>query len=242
VSITIIAIDGLGAETPDYVSLLRASSKLLDVRSLKLLTSDPAARDDIVECVPISRLDYLAYSQFCIEELTNHVDTDHCLCVQLDGFILNPDRWEEAFLRFDFVGAPWSNKKNRPLAPGRSVGNGGFSLRSKRYLEASARCKWHDEWQDVDVPRKHWGNEDYFLNILHRDELTGAGVKFAPEEVAARFSIQSGDQLDRRHRLTTVFGFHGKGLLGRARRHTRGLGIEYPHLEKVRPSRFPWRY
>ncbi len=241
-SLTALAIDGVGRATSDHLALLRATARLLDVSHLRLLTPDPAARDPEVECHHIDELDYLGYSRLCVEVLTKFVETEHCLCVQLDGFVLNPDLWDKDFLRFDYVGAPWRSTVVRPLEPGRNVGNGGFSLRSKRFLDASAELRWHCEWEGVDVPRKHWGNEDYFLTVLQREHFTKRGIRFAPQEVAARFSIQSGDQLEPGHNLRTVLGFHGKGLLGKARRHTERRGIHYPHLRSVRRSFFPLRY
>jgi hypothetical protein len=242
VSLTALAIDGVGQATSDHLALLRTTARLLNVSHLRLLTSDPAARDPEVECHRIDELDYSGYSRFCVEELTQFVDTEHCLCLQLDGFVLNPDLWDDGFLCFDYVGAPWLSTKRRPLEPGCNVGNGGFSLRSKRFLDASADLCWYCEWEGVDVPRKYWGNEDYFLTVLNREQLRQRGIRFAPQEVAARFSIQSGDQLEPGHNLRTVLGFHGQGLLGKARLHTERRGIHYPHLQSVRRSFFPLRY
>jgi hypothetical protein len=53
------------------------------------------------------------------------------LLVQWDGYVCNPDAWDPAFLDCDYIGAKWfwHNDAMR-------VGNGGFSLRSRRLLEA----------------------------------------------------------------------------------------------------------
>ena len=241
-SLTVIAIDGQGADTRDYCSLLSVSAGLIDVEKARLLTSDADAAHPDVECIAIDRLDYLAYSRFCVERLADYVDTDFCLCVQLDGFILNPALWDEDFLTYDFVGAPWSDKPHRPMQRDRNVGNGGFSLRSQRYLRLARECRWQPNWDEAPIPDRHQGNEDYFLNILNRDFLIERGIRFPTQAVAARFSIQSGDKIARGQRLSTVFGFHGKGLVGKARWHTRRHGIVYPHLENLRSSIFPLRY
>jgi hypothetical protein len=241
-SLTVLAIDGVGAQTADYLGLLRMTGELVEAKELRLLSSDSEARAPGVRSDKIPRLDYLAYSRFCVESLHEFVDTDHCLCVQLDGFIVNPELWSPSFLDYDFIGAPWLNKKNRPIEPGRSVGNGGFSIRSQRYLREAGRLRWHRDWPGAALPERHLGNEDYFLNVLHRDEMVERGIRFASEDLAMRFSIQSGDQLNRGHRIRNAFGFHGTGLLGRARRQTLANGIDYPHLRNQRPSRFPWRY
>lgn len=241
-SLTVIAIDGQGADTPDYCSLLSVSAGLIDADKARLLTSDRNATHGDVECITIDRLDYLAYSRFCVERLADYVETDFCLCVQLDGFILNPSLWDEEFLAYDFVGAPWISKPHRPMVTDRNVGNGGFSLRSERYLRLSTECRWEPRWQDTTIPDRHQGNEDYFLNILNRDFLVEHGIRFPTQDVAARFSVQSGDRVLSSQRLGTVFGFHGKGLVPKAKRYTRRRGIFYPHLENVRSSVFPLGY
>lgn len=241
-TLTVLAIDGVGRETDDYLSLLRATQAYLGADVARLLTSDPRAAARDVDCVHIPPLGYLAYSKLCVEELTRWVDTDFALCVQLDGFVLNPERWSDDFFAFDYVGAPWRSTRSRPIDPARAVGNGGFSLRSKRFLDASSRLTWTNEWSHVPVPQKYWGNEDYFLCTLARDELETAGIRFATSDVAARFSVQAGDQLNRDHNLRTVLGFHGKKLLGKVRRYVEHRGLAYPHLRSVRRSVFPLFY
>lgn len=241
-SLTVIAIDGQGADTRDYCSLLGVSAGLINADRARLLTSDREAAGSDVECIAIEPLDYLAYSRFCVERLAEYVDTDFCLCVQLDGFILNPSLWDDEFLSYDFVGAPWSDKPHRPMVADRNVGNGGFSLRSERYLRLASECRWQREWRDAALPDRHQGNEDYFLNILNRDFLVERGIRFPTQNVAARFSVQSGDRVLPDQRLRSVFGFHGKGLVPKARWYTRRNGIVYPHLDKVRSSIFPLKY
>jgi hypothetical protein len=72
-----------------------------------------------------------AYSRFMLQDLADHVKTDHVLVVQWDGFILDADAWDDRFLEFDYIGAPWPH-----FGDDHDVGNGGFSLRSRRLLEA----------------------------------------------------------------------------------------------------------
>jgi hypothetical protein len=77
---------------------------------------------------------------------------------------------------------------------------------------------------------------------LKRAELEAKGLRFAPQDVAARFSVQWGDQLHPKHDFKHVLGFHGKPLMGKARRYAERRGLLYPHLEKVPKSLFPWSY
>jgi hypothetical protein len=127
------------------------------------------------------------YSRFMIKELDRYVDTGFALIVQYDGFVLNGACWSEQFLEYDYVGAPWAG------ADGMTVGNGGFSLRSKKLLRAS---------QDPQIEQLH--PEDIALCRTYRPLLEGRhGVRFAPAEVARRFSFESLPAAE------PTFGFHG---------------------------------
>lgn len=243
-SITLVAIDGVGRDTELYLQLLRSCLAAVEGSVARLLTSDSDAHldaknrpDRAVECVTIEPLDRFAYSRFCVEELTAHVETDHALMVQLDGFVVNPSCWSEDFLAYDYIGGPWRSTRKRPIAAGFEVGNGGFSLRSKRFLEACAELRWTRDWPGAGIPEKYHGNEDYFLCVLQRRELEAKGIRFAPLEVAQRFSIQAGDSFGPGHRLGSAYGYHGKKWIhaaaGKARRH----GLSYPHAAQM-PK--PW--
>ena len=139
--------------------------------------------------VPIPRLNSgRDYSRFLLDRLADHVETDHCLVIQWDGFVLNADRWTNRFLECDYIGAPWPQ-----FGDGRSVGNGGFSLRSRRLLEA---CR------TPEFVRSH--PEDVAIGRVNRDYLEREhGIVFADDETAARFS------LERSLADEPTFGFHG---------------------------------
>jgi len=127
------------------------------------------------------------YSRFMLRNLAAHVATQHVLCVQWDGYVLDPDQWDSAFLDYDYIGAPWPH-----FVDGMRVGNGGFSLRSHRLVEACAELPIGNEPEDVAICR------------THRPMLEQRfGLRFAPEEVAQRFAYE---------RMTPTgkeFGFHG---------------------------------
>ena len=76
------------------------------------------------------------------------------LVIQDDGHIVNPSLWDEEFLKYDYIGLPWpfedswiekQLKEQRPIIrkvyPKNRVGNGGFSLRSRKFLEFSDSFK-----------------------------------------------------------------------------------------------------
>ncbi|MBA4163130.1 MAG: hypothetical protein C0510_00635 [Erythrobacter sp.] len=171
------------------VHALEASLAQIDFAACLLFTDAPVqAAHPAIRTVPVGRLQSTeAYSRFLLAELADHVDTSHCLVVQWDGHVLNPSRWDPAFLDHDFIGARWPQ-----FGDGHDVGNGGFSLRSLRLLRAcqSPRfCPAHPE--DVKIGR------------THRVWLEAQGLRFAPAALADRFSAErTGDPL-------ASFGYHG---------------------------------
>jgi hypothetical protein len=128
------------------------------------------------------------YSQFVLRELPAHVHTSHVLVTQWDGFVLDAGAWTDEFLRYDYIGAVWPDD---PAA--QAVGNGGFSLRSKRLLAAG---------MDPAITETH--PEDKVLCRDHRTLLeTVHGVRFAPADLARRFAFENESPTG------PVFGFHG---------------------------------
>lgn len=126
------------------------------------------------------------YSRFVIKNLLPYVDTEFVLIVQYDGYVINGAAWTERFQEYDYVGARWASR------PRYSVGNGGFSLRSRRLLLAL---------QDERVSDEH--PEDVTICVRHRDFLEEShGIRFAPEKVADRFSFEEVPG-------PGTFGFHG---------------------------------
>jgi hypothetical protein len=129
-----------------------------------------------------------AYSRFVMKELAGHVGTDFVLLVQWDGFVVNAGAWSDDFLDYDYIGAKWVFYDD-----GHTVGNGGFSLRSRRLLEALRDPHIvPDEAEDVAICR------------TYRTHLEQAhGIRFAPEAVADRFAFEAS------YWTTPPFGFHG---------------------------------
>lgn len=142
-----------------------------------------------VRLMPIPRIrSALGYSEFLLGDFADHVRSEHCLIVQWDGFVIDADRWEPEFLAYDYIGAPWPQ-----FGDGHDVGNGGFSLRSKRLLEASRD------------PRFRFAHpEDVAICRVNRDMLEGEhGIRFAERSLAGRFAFE------RDRPAARTFGFHG---------------------------------
>jgi hypothetical protein len=154
-----------------------------------LFVTDRAISHDGVETIRIPTLDSRdAYSHFVIKELGRYVDTDFVLLIQWDGYVLNAQAWSEEFLAYDYIGAKWPWHRD-----GHTVGNGGFSLRSKRLLHALR------DPHIVALPL-----EDEAICRTYRSYLEAQhGIRFAPESVADRFSFEATSF------ASVPFGFHG---------------------------------
>ncbi len=173
---------------------------------IKLLTSLPAERyDNVIKIDPLNSTE--SYSRFVLFELNKHVDTDYILLVQHDGFILNPKVWTDKFLKYDYIGAPWLvadwSVNNfdfpRELLGQEVVGNGGFSLRSKKLLSLTA------ELGEKKLTR--FNPEDLAICIYHRELMEKNGIKFSPVELARQFSFEGGGKDN--HIWNGQFGYHG---------------------------------
>ena len=142
-----------------------------------------------VDWVPIPELKGIEdYNRIMLRELAAHIHTSHVLIVQWDGFITHPQLWRPDFLSVDYIGPPWYHGGH----PG-MVGNGGFSLRSRRLLDALASL------HDLDTRQP----EDMVICVERRAELEQKhAIRFATLEMAQDFGCEYGD-------YRPSFGFHG---------------------------------
>lgn len=136
------------------------------------------------------------YNRFCMKEFYKHVETEFALVLQWDGYLLRYRAWEDEFLEYDFCGATWNYKD------GRNVGNGGFSLRSRKLMEILG----------TDDSLTEFMPEDHHICRTYRPYLEKKyGIKYAPAEVADRFSIEAhGHQaFPGSNKYNGQLGFHG---------------------------------
>lgn len=196
-TVTQVVIDCLDADRAENV--LHHNLTMCKFASSKLLSS---LDSDSEFLEPISDIRSRAeYSRFCLRELAHHFDTEHVLVCQYDGYIRDPKMWDAEFLQYDYIGAPWipdasfATGDGRPWTPrpGPTVGNGGFSLRSRALQQFLAECP-----DLVDT-----GVEDVDISHNNRGAIEARGLKFAPHEVAMRFSWETGEK-------RASFGSHGR--------------------------------
>ena len=130
------------------------------------------------------------YSRFLLKELLPYIDTEFLLVMQWDGFILNGNRFQSVFYEYDYIGAKWDFHQDNL-----TVGNGGFSWRSRRLLEALQQPQF-----EVIHPE-----DDAICRSYRRQLEQEFDLVFADEATADRFSFE--DSLP--PVITAPFGFHG---------------------------------
>ena len=131
------------------------------------------------------------YSELLLTGLDRYVEGSHVLVIQWDSFVIHPQLWIDEFLQYDFIGPVWPHHPQTP------VGNGGFSLRSKKLLQAI---------QQPGFVKKH--PEDYCICADNRDFLEQQKIVIAPVNIAERFAVE-------RTAWHEAFGFHGFFNFGR---------------------------
>lgn len=166
-SVTLVSVDTT-ARANLAARAIQKSMEIAEFGAVKLLTNDTEL-PHAVKIEPLKGLE--AYSDFMVRDLGHYVQTPHALVVQWDGYATHAKGWRDEFLKYDYIGAPW--------LPSCVVGNGGFSLRSKRLLDFFANYSQRDTHP-----------EDAFLCVKMRGALEKSGMLFAPPPVAGQFSFE----------------------------------------------------
>lgn len=170
---------------------IRRTLRLPNVGKLYTVSDRPLVPgEEFHKIAPIRTLNQ--YSDVVLRMLPEIVQEDRFLLIQWDGMPVSPASWNDAFLDYDYIGAPWIDAKGRL-----SVGNGGFSLRSRQLLDAV-----HSLGIAVNLADPRHQAEDVLICAAHRSQLEAMGLRFAPIELAKRFSYESG-RVD-----FPVYGFH----------------------------------
>jgi hypothetical protein len=145
--------------------------------------------------VKIDPIDQVEYSRIVLKDLAPHIETDHYMCIQYDGMPIDSEMWNDDYVNYDYIGAPWPWG-----APNRRVGNGGFSVRSRKLATI---CQ---DPQIVHNPPGYGDNnymEDMHICVMYADYLESQGIRFAPVDLAKQFSAEiPGGRFD-------TYGFHG---------------------------------
>lgn len=190
-TITCVLVDGV--DPNQSAKTLNYCASLCDFYDVKLISfKKPDIKYDY-SYIEIPKLDYKGYNEFIVKKLNNYIDSEYALVIQTDGFIVNLYAWKDEYLKYDYIGAPWFSNT---LGDSR-VGNGGFSLRSKRFIERCAQ-------DDIDMGHPA---EDAIVCSLNKSKIENSGLKYAPIELAAFFSF-SGRINEVKRSWQECFGAH----------------------------------
>lgn len=157
----------------------------------------------------------IKYNEIILRKIPAVLDTDFNIIIHNDGFAVNAAAWTDEFLQYDYIGAVW------PWHIGHRVGNGGFSLRSKKLYDAiktlnipyrfeqfNQQQQSNSAWTTVDSNGALAIGEDTAICIIYREVLENDfDIKFAPDHIADQWSIEHNMQSPW---LGKSFGFHGR--------------------------------
>ena len=169
----------------------------------RIVFSDTEEGWDATKFVQIPKITSIeAYNELLLAEAWKHVDTDFVQVIQWDGHVINPRAFRPQFLEVDYIGAVWPHHKTR------RVGNGGFSLRSRRLMKAAYSLL-------VDVPGWQTQPEDDLICRTLGERLEAEhNIEFAKGMLAQRYSVEWDFEFD-----DLPFGFHGLALLIAEHKH-----------------------
>jgi len=206
------------------VKALEYSTKYIEFNNVFLLSDQTISGN--FDLISIKKIRDVEDYNNEILNLSKHIKSEYVLIIQHDGHVINHKKWDDLFLKFDYIGAPWPNSnkwnerwkyypkemeekilKNLNL---NRIGNGGFSLRSKKFLDYSRSYK------EVDG-----APEDIFLNILNYDKAFEYGIKYTDVKTAISFSYEihlKGKKLEKEKRFhiynkNNHFGWHGNKFI-----------------------------
>ena len=208
--VALCVVDGLGTETEQYEALVDRIIKrhtCVPISEVLFVTSNRSYANDRFTVRYVQKVSLADLNVLLFQTLHTLMEFELVMIVQLDGYPVNTELWSEQYLDYDYIGAPWPAAMEwcdgAPL-----VGNGGFSIRSRRLYEVTSHC--------IDYRAlfaKHGIYEDVFMcsRRYARNMLEQNGIRFAPVELARKFSIELPISSD--HALDCCFGFHGKERL-----------------------------
>lgn len=218
--VTCFAIDNTDT-VDDTIRALYTCKNVAKFHQVKLATSsefvekysDELKEDGIIveeSCAPVTNREELGMFQW--KHLYNHIESEFCLSIQSHAFIINPDAWMDEYYDYDYIGAPWPIKDRAYISPYGEhirVGNGGFSLKSKKLMELPSKVDIPFPITDDSGFYKTFGfydtHEDGNICVHNRHIYEEHGCKIAPIEIAKYFACEA--QVPE-NRGIIPFGYH----------------------------------
>jgi len=203
-NVTLLAVSSI--EIPATIQALQISSAKINFARI-VLVSD-VKPDNLPENIEYAYYPKITCSHdfdvFAIEHLGKYFDTSHVLMVQYHGFVIRPEIWKDEWLKFDYCGALWPERSEFiSLSTGTlvRVGNGGFSLRSKRLYDTieklGLKC----------IYDRGYSNDDGLINSFYRKILLDNGINYPQPEHIANFSYEN-PVPENNYGYIYTFGFH----------------------------------
>lgn len=187
--ITLIAFTSV--KIPQTIKALEYSCKGIKFGAVKLVSDiKPDYLPEYITheyCNKMSNIDEWNYAT--IYKLGKHIDTEFCILIHDDGFIVNPEQWQDEFLNYDYIGAAWGlpnddfsykDINGEVIRVGNSV-----SLRSKKLIDLPVKLNL--EWKSF----HGYYNEDGFICVNYRHKYIENGCKFADINIAKYFSHET---------------------------------------------------
>jgi hypothetical protein len=175
----------------------------------------------------IDEIPYEEFNNFVSLKYSELFDTEYSINFHSDGFIQNQNAWSDKFLEYDYIGAPIklpTTKKNEYQGV---VGNGGFSLRSKKICEEIKKLRLNnylpmylDIFGDKFITEEIFNmippffkNEDTYIGLFCKKILEENGFKIADFHTASLFSTEHFSGLNNQYSenyddMVSSFGFH----------------------------------
>lgn len=175
-NVTLIAMTGLGYMNASHAEALRKSSEKIEFGAIKLI--------QLGEITNIN-----SWNKAVCYELWKYVDTEFAMFIHSDGYIINPELWQDKWLEYDWCSSPWPlpsdnfsyrDTNGKIQRVGNSVG-----LRSRKLLRLPSELKL--EWK----PFFGNFNEDGKFCCEWRTILEQNGCKFMPFEEALKFGKET---------------------------------------------------
>ena len=200
--VTLLAISSI--QIPATINALALCASMMDFGAIKLLSHEKP--EDLPTFITYENCSRITSSRdfdfYAFEELGKHVQTSHMLMVQYHAWILRPELWRDEWLEYDFIGAPWYEAPEFiSLSTGEMVrvGNGGFSLRSKKLLDMPKKLGIHT------ISDRGYTNDDGLINSYYRKLFLENGIHYPDVHVASVFSHEN--DIPENKGIPT-FGFH----------------------------------
>lgn len=148
---------------------IKTISGYFDFKHYVIIT-DKDINHDRYEIKKCPRLNREQYNLFCIRDLWKYVKTSQFLMLHTDGFIIHPELWNDEWLTYDYIAAPW---------PDGTIGGGGFSLRSIKLASHVSQKFGH--LNVLGLHEDGYYSNKYNAEILFKYPTTIEALKFAQE-------------------------------------------------------------